>query len=58
MICAMMAGPDINLESKSRTTRMGRERRDGPAMNGNRYDVSTSHPMSSQIAYTNSKEYF
>ena len=43
-ICAMMAWPGTNLEGESRASRTSRERRDGLAMNGNWYDVSTIHP--------------
>ena len=43
-ICAMIAGSGTNREGGSWVTRTGRERHDGPAKGGNRYNVSTRHP--------------
>ena len=43
-IRAMIVGPGTNREGASRVTGTGRERHDGPAKDGNRYDVSTCHP--------------
>ena len=43
-IRAMIAGPGTNREGESRVIGTGRERHDGPAKGGNRYDISTRHP--------------
>ena len=43
-IRAMIAGPGTNREGGSWVTGTGRERHDGPAKGGNRYNVSTRHP--------------